>query len=211
MLMLFCLAWATPTWAQDKKDDSILERVRYRPKGFGEKLTPYDLNKEFEKNKKLEAANKGYSYASYALKEFSEKVYPKVAFKWYDANGSYIGIRKKDENTIQAVYYKSFYLNEGLTLVHYNGELEMTTKADRFVIIPNAAVTKEIKKNLLDRKWIRDMRDIDDVFVYRTRTMRTESKESNFEFPDKKFDVIQYGIQVINTTYLFNENGQPVK
>jgi hypothetical protein len=211
ILVLFCLAWATPTWAQDQIDDSIVERVRYRPKNYKEKLTPYDLNKEFEENKKLQAANKGYSGASFALKEFSEKFYPNVAFQWYDSNDNYIGIRKKDKDTIQAVYYKFYYLCDGLRLIHYNGELEMTTKADRFVMIPNAAVTKEIKKNLLERKWIRDNRDIDDVFVYRVRTMETESKSSNFKFPDEKFEVIQYGIQVINSTYLFNENGRPVE
>jgi hypothetical protein len=211
MLILFCLVWATPTWAQDKKDASIVERVRYRPKYFAEKLTPYDLNKEFEKNKKLEAAKQGYNYSSFFLKEISEQFYPKVAFQWYGENGDFIGIRKKDKETIQAVYFTYFYLNEGLKMVHYNGELEMTTKDDRFAIIPTAAVTKEIKKNLLDRKWIRDLRDIDDVFVYRTRTMTTASKESDFKFPDESFDTLQYGIQVLNTTYLFTEHGQPAE
>ena len=208
---MFCLAWATPTWAQDKEDASIVERVRYRPKYFEEKLTPYDLDKEFKKNKALEAAKQGYSYSSFFLKEISEHFYPKVAFQWYGAKGDYLGVRKKDKDTIQAVYFTYFYLNDGLKMVHYNGELEMTTKGDRFAIIPIAAVTKEIKKNLLARKWVRDLRDVDDVFVYRTRTMTTASKESNFKFPDEPFDKLQYGIQVLNTIYLFTEHGQPVE
>jgi hypothetical protein len=204
---------ATPITAQDKKDTPGAERVQFRPKGFTDKLTPYDLEKVYQENKKKAAAGQAHNYLSFLVKEFSVHYYPKAEFQWYRVGGTsrHVGIRKKDENTVQEVFLSWTSLNDGSSWGFFNGELERTTKADRFAIIADAEVAKKIKTSLLDQKLIGDPKDATDVFSYRTRSFTTGSKTSGLTFPKKDLGEIRYGVSVGDKVYFFTAQGEVTK
>jgi hypothetical protein len=207
------LVAALPIAAQDRKDTAGAEPAPFRPKGFTGKLTPYDLEKVFQENKKKAAAGMAHNYSSFLVKEFSEHYYPKAEFQWHQAGGtrSNVGIRKKDDNTVQEVFLSWTSLSDGLEWGFFNGELERTTKADRFAIIADAEVANTIKKSLLDRKLIGDPKDATDVFSYRTRSFSTGQKTSGLTFPDKAFGETKYGVSVGDKVYLFTAKGDETK
>ncbi len=203
---------ATPITAQDKKGPSGAERAQFRPKGFTGKLTQYDLEMVFQENKKKAAAAKAHNFSSFLVKEFSERYYPKAEFQWHQAGGRHnVGIRKKDENTVQEIFLSWTSLSDGLEWGFFNGELERTTKADRFAIITDAEVAKKIKKSLLDRKLIDDPKDATDVFSYRTRSFSTGQKTSGLTFPAKDLGETKYGVSVGDKVYFFTAQGEETK
>jgi hypothetical protein len=204
---------ATPIAAQDQKDPPGTDRVQFRPKGFTDKLTPYDLEEVFQENKKKAEAGKAHNYSSFLVKEFSGHYYPKAEFQWHRVGGtsSNVGIRKKDENTVQEVFLRWTSLSDGLEWGFFNGELERTTKTDRFAIIADAEVAKRIKKSLLDQKLIGDPKDATDVFSYRTRSFSTGQKTSGLTFPDKDFGETKYGVSVGDKVYFFTAKGEETK
>jgi hypothetical protein len=204
---------ATPIAAQDKKDTPGAEPAQFRPKGFTGKLTPYDLEKVFQENKKKAAAGTAHSYSSFLVKEFSEHFYPKAEFQWHRVVGTRgnVGIRSKDENTVQEIFLSWTSLSDGLEWEFFNGELERTTKADRFALIADAGVATKIKKSLLDRKLISAAKDATDVFSYRTRSFTTGQKTSGLMFPDKDFGETKYGVCVGDKVYLFTARGAETK
>jgi hypothetical protein len=198
--------------AQDKKDPPTAEPSQFRPKGFTGKLTPYDLEKVFQENKKKADAGQAHSYSSFLVKEFSTHYYPKAEFQWHQTGGTRnVGIRKKDENTVQEVFLSWTNLSDGSEWGFFNGELERTTKADRFAIISDAEVAKKIKNGLLDRKLIGDPKDATDVFSYRTRSVSTAQKTSGLMFPDKDFGETKYGVSIGDKTYFFTAKGEETK
>jgi hypothetical protein len=206
------LVAATPIAAQDKKDTPGAEPARFRPKGFTGKLTPYDLEKVFQENKKKAAAGMAHNYSSFLVKEFSDHFYPKAKFQWHKAGGrGNVGIRKKDDNTIQEIFFSWTSLSDGLEWGFFNGELERTTKADRFAIIADAEVARKIKKSLLDRKLLGDPQEATDVFSYKTRSFSTGQKTSGLKFPDKSFGETQYGVSVRDRVYFFTAKGDETK
>jgi hypothetical protein len=207
------LVAATPIAAQDKKDTAGAERGQFRPKGFTDKLMPYDLEAVFQENKKKAAAGKAHNYSSFLVKEFSGHYYPKATFQWHRVAGSSrnVGMRKKDENTVQEVFLSWTNLSDGLEWGFFNGELERTTKADRFAIIADAEVANKIKKSLLDRKLVGDPKDATDVFSYRTRSFSTGQKTSGLTFPTKDFGETRYGVSVGDRVYFFTARGEETK
>jgi hypothetical protein len=204
---------ATPLAAQDKKDTPGAERVQFRPKGFTDKLTPYDLEEVFQENKKKAQAGMAHNYSSFLVKEFSGHYYPKAKFQWHRVEGSShnVGIRKKDETTVQEVFLSWTSLSDGSEWGFFNGELERTTKADRFALIADAEVAKKIKNRLLDQKWIGAPKDATDVFSYRTRSFSTGQKTSGLTFPDKDFGETKYGVSVGDKVYFFSTKGEETK
>jgi hypothetical protein len=204
---------ATPIAAQDKKDAPAAERAQFRPNGFTEKLTPYDLEAEFQDNKKKAEAGKAHNYSSFLVKEFSGHYYPKAEFQWHRVGGTSgnVGIRKKGEDTVQEVFLSWTSLSDGLEWGFFNGELERTTKADRFAIIADAEAANKIKKSLLDRKLIGDPKDATDVFSYRTRSFSTGQRTSGLTFPDKDFGETKFGVSVGDKVYFFTAKGEETK
>jgi hypothetical protein len=203
---------ATPTTAQDKKDTPRAERAQFRPEGYTGKLAPYDLEAEFKDNKKKADAGKAHNYLSFLVKEFSDHYYPKAKFQWHRAGGRRnVGIRKTDKDTVQEVYLSWTSLADGLLWEFFNGELERTTKADRFGIIADAEVAKKIKKSLIEKKVISDPKDATDVFSYKTRSITTGQKTSGLTFPKKDFGETKLGVSVGDKVYFFTAKGEEAK
>jgi hypothetical protein len=197
--------------AEEKKEAPGAERATFSPKGFTGKLTAYNLDMVFQENKKKAEAGKPHSYTSFLVKEFSERYYPKAKFRWHRAGRGHVGIRKKDDNTVQEVFLSWVNLSDGSEWGFFNGELERTTKADRFAIIADAEVAKAIKKSLLGRKLVGDPKDADDVFSYRTRSFSTAQKTSGLKFPDKELGEVKYGVSVGDKVYFFTARGEETK
>jgi len=208
-LVTLIIIAAMPIAAQDKKDPP----GTFRPKGFTGKLVPYDLEDDYQANKQKANAGMAHNYSSFLLKAFSNHYYPKATFQWHRVGGTsrIVGMRKKDENTIQEVFYDRFSLSDGSQWGFFNGELERTTKADRFAIIADAEVAKKIKNRLLDQKLLGDSKDATDVFSYRTRSFDTASKTSGLKFPTKDFGETKYGVSVGNKVYFFDAKGEETK
>ena len=211
--VLLITAAAAPADAQDKKGDPGAELVRFRPKRFTGPLTPYDLNKEYRENKKKDEEGKAHSYTSFIVKGFADRYYPKAEFRWHVTSDAFrhVGVREKDKDTVQTVFLGWGSLSEGLTWGFTHGELERTTRADRFAIIPTAEVAAAIKKSLLDRKLISGEKDVTDVFRYRKKTYQTDSKDIGIKFPKVEFGPVKYGVSVGDKVYLFTETGEPTK
>ena len=194
-------------------DESAEGWERSRPKRFTGKLEPYDLNKEYRENKEKSDAGKTSSAMYFIVKGFNDHYYPGVKFRWHETRDTHdhIGVREKDKDTVQEVLLGWSSLSEGLLWVVYHGELERTTRADRFAIIPKAEVTAAIKKSLLDRKLIGGEKDVTDVFRYRAQKFETDSKDIGIKFPEVEFGPVRYGVSVGEEVYLFTETGQPTK
>jgi hypothetical protein len=205
------LVAATLIVEQDKKDTPDGEPVQFRPKGFTGKLTPYDLEAEFKDNKKKAEAGKAHNYTSFLVMELSGHYYPKAKFQWHRVGRSFVGIRKKDESTVQEVYLSWTSLSDGLEWGFFNGELERTTKADRFAIIADAEVAKKMKKSLLDQKVIGDPKDAADVFSYRTRSFSTAQKTSGLKFPEAGFGEAKYGVSAAGKVFFYTAKGEKTK
>jgi hypothetical protein len=212
LVTLFIVA-ATPIAAQDKQDAPGAEPEKFRPKGFTDKLTPYSLEAEFQENKKKAEAGQAHNIASFLVKEFSVHYYPKAEFQWHRAGSGFrnVGMRKKDDNTVQEVFLSWMNLSDGSEWGFFNGELERTTKADRFAIIADAEVANKIKKTLLDRKLLGDLQEATDVFSYRTRSFSTAQKGSGLTFPAKDFGETRYGVSVGDKVYFFTTKGDETK
>ena len=204
---------ASLTVAQETKDTPGTEPVQFRPKAFTGKLTPYDLEKVFQENKKKKEQGKALSYSSFIVKEFSDRYYPMAKFKWHRTSGSFrnVGIRKKANNTVQEVFLSWWSQSDSLQWGFFHGELERTTKANRFAVIADAEVGRKIKNSLLDRKLIGDPKDATDVFSYRTKSFTTESKTSSLKFPNKAFGETRYGVSVGEKVYFFTSKGEESK
>jgi hypothetical protein len=147
------------------------------------------------------------------VKEFSVYYYPKAEFQWHRAGKTSrnVGIRKKDENTTQEVFLSWTSLNDGSSWGFFNGDLERTTKPDRFAIIADAEVAMKIKQSLLDRKLLGAPKEATDVFIYRTRSFTTSSKTSGLTFPTKDFGETKYGVSVGDGAYFFSAKGEEAK
>lgn len=213
-LVTLSLVFALPVAAQDNNDATGEEEVRWRPDGFTDVLTPYDLEEEFNENKKKEQEGKAHMYTSFLVKEFAEHYYPKAEFQWHRAAGAWarhVGIWNKDEHTVQEVFLHWQSYSDGLEWGFYNGELERTTQADRFAIIADAEVASKIKQDLLNKKVIGDLKDVKDVFSYRTRSFMTESKTSGLKFPDKDFGETKYGVSIGDKLHFYDAMGQNAK
>ncbi len=202
---------AAPADAQDKKGDPGAEVGRFRPKRFTGTLAPYDLNKEYTENKEKRDAGKPWEFSYILVKEFNDESYPGVEFRWHETSDTFdhIGIREKDKDTVQTVFLgwwssKNDVQNWGF----FHGELERTTRADRFAIIPKAEVAVAIKKSLLDRKLIGGEKDITDVFRYRERMFETDLKDTKITFRTAKYGPVVYGVSVGGKLSLFTEAGR---
>ena len=188
--------------------------MRFRPKRFARPLKPYDLNKEYRENKKKQDAGKFSIYTYFIVKEFNDRYYPEVEFSWHTAGNVFhhVGVRE-ERDTVRTVFLRwgRLILNDVQTWGFDHGELERTTRADRFAIIPKAEVTAAIKKSLLDRKLIGGEKDVTDVFRYRAQKFETDSKDIGIKFPEVEFGPVRYGVSVGEEVYLFTETGQPTK
>jgi hypothetical protein len=204
---------APPLATGDKKVTPGAQPAPFRPKGFTGKLAPYDLKQMFQENKKKAEAGMAFNYSSFLVTEFSGHFYPKVDFQWHRvvASGHNVGIRKKDENTVQEVFLSWTNLSDGSQWGFFNAEIERTTKADRFAIIMDAEVARKIKKSLLDRKLIGDPKEATDVFSYRTRSVTTGQKTSGLRFPDTVLGATIYGVSVGDRFYFFTAKGEEAK
>lgn len=192
---------------------TAVEWTQFRPKGFTGRLMPYDLKKVFQVNNEKAQAGKPHNYSSFLVKEFSEHYYPKAEFQWHTAGSKFrnVGFRKSGKHKIQEVFLSWISLSDGLQWGWFNGEIERTTKADRFAIITDAEITKAIKSSLQKRNLIDEPNDVTDVFRYRARSFRTDQKSSQLTFPAKDFGETQYGVTVGDRNYFFTAQGKEVK
>src|SRR5262249_16926062 len=83
--------------------------------------------------------------------------------------------------------------------------------ADRFAIITDAEVANKIKKSLLEKKLLGNLKDATDVFSYRTRSFSTGQKTSGVRFPNKDFGETKYGVSVGDKVYFFTAKGEETK